>query len=609
VKQLEKTAVRATFLPSTPVLVDASGTWTVVVEVVDGGVERFGGIQLYIPPGWTVPQLDDQAKPGYVRVTPHTDARIMTRLHTWRWITAQVQEGRLVPGDRLEFDYGGPAGARAPRVSDEDTEFTVLVDPDGTGNYDAQPGSPVVRTISGPPVALEVVAPSIVAADEPVTVRAKVVDALGNLVPSDGEADFVFVAGGRPVVRQTLMLDARAAAASATLRTPGEGVWRVEVRSLSSQLAGRSPAVSVERAPALRLFWGDIHGHSAASDGALSPDAYYAFARDVSGLDFCALTDHDDVGHNSNVPDHSRFMTEETWRTLQAVTNRYNEPGRFATLIGFEYSQIELGIEGHRNVYYRGASGPLLHDRDPRYNTPTKLFRALAGMRALVIPHHPLHYMSWEHDPRVQRLVEVYSMWGCSEDRETGDSAFTGKMVSPGSGIAFREYLARGYRLGVTAGGDNHDSRPGRRGATDRWRKGRMAQPPGLVAVYAPSLTREDVFDALWARRCYGTTGQRIMVDLLVDGHPMGTEAACAAERCPRVSCRVLGETRLACVEIIRDNRVVHVWTMRDEVLDDVWDDPAPVGTGCFYYVRVCQQDGGRAWSSPVWLMLGHEPL
>jgi hypothetical protein len=148
--------------------------------------------------------------------------------------------------------------------------------------------------------------------------------------------------------------------------------------------------VAAERAPEMRLYWGDIHGHSTASDGAFSPDEYYTFARDVSGLDFCALTDHDDVGHNSNVPDHSKFMTEDVWRALQDVTNRYNAPGRFVTLVGFEYSQIELGVEGHRNVYYRGASGPLLHDRDPRYNTPTKLLRALAGRDAIVVPHHPI---------------------------------------------------------------------------------------------------------------------------------------------------------------------------------------------------------------------------
>jgi len=548
-----------------------------------------------------VPQLDDPTKPGYVSVISRTTARVTTRLHVWRWITVQVNEGRLVPGDVLEVRYGGPAGARAPRISNEATEFTILLDRDGLGNYEPHPGSPIVRTVPGPAVGLEVVAPAIVRSGEPLTARAKAVDALTNHVPASGDVDVTVTADGAAPIRQTVMLDARTAAAPLELTIPSDGVWRIEVRDRRTGQSGRSGAMVAERAPEMRLFWGDIHGHSAASDGALSPDEYYTFARDVSGLDFCSLSDHDDVGHNSNVPDHSRFMTQDVWQELQAVTNRFNAPGRFVTLVGFEYSQIELGVEGHRNVYYRGASGPLLHDRDPRYNTPTKLFRGLAGIDALVIPHHPLHYMSWEHDPRVQRLVEIYSMWGTSEDRG-GDCAFTGKMVSPGSGISWQEYLTRGYRLGVTAGGDNHDSRPGRRGATDRWRKGRMAQPPGLVAVYAPELTREAVFDALWARRCYGTTGQRIVVDVRVNGHRMGEEATLPAAERPRVTCRVLGETSLAAVELVRDNRVVKAWNPDGETLHAEWDDPSPVGAGCFHYVRVRQADGGRAWSSPVWL-------
>ena len=42
-----------------------------------------------------------------------------------------------------------------------------------------------------------------------------------------------------------------------------------------------------------RLFWGDVHGHSAISDGKGSPGDYFTYARDVARLDFVVLTDHD----------------------------------------------------------------------------------------------------------------------------------------------------------------------------------------------------------------------------------------------------------------------------------------------------------------------------
>lgn len=602
--KVQAALVRGQFLPSTTVEVDTPGQWSISIEITGQRIPQFGGIQVYIPPGWTVPQLDHPLREGYVSVVGRSTARIRTYLHVGRWITVQVEEGYLAPGDLVEVHYGGPGGARPPRVSDEVTEFSILVDADGLGNYDPQPGSPQVRMVPGRPVGIEVTTPSVVRPGEEFATLFKAVDALGNRVPSDLHMDGRLVGEGGTAVGMSSFLDAHAKPASLRLRLPTEGTWRVEVRDRQENLRGRSPAVVADPSPELRLFWGDIHGHSAASDGALSPEEYYAFARDISGLDFCALTDHDDVAHNSNVPDHSKFMTQEVWKELQAITNQFNASGKFVTLIGFEYSQIELGIEGHRNVYYRGERGPLLHDRDPRCNTPTKLFRSLEGIDALVIPHHPLHYMSWEHDPWVQRLVEVYSMWGTSEDA-SGDCAFTGKMASPGSGISWQAYLARGYRLGVTAGGDNHDSRPGRRGATDRWRKGRMAQPPGLIAVYAPVLTREHIFDALWARRCYATTGQRVFLDVRVNGHWMGEEITVPDPNSPRrIALHIIGETNLESVEIIRDNAVAAAWTPDAEVSRVEWEDPVPLTTGSFYYVRVRQTDGGRAWSSPVWVDL-----
>ncbi len=42
-----------------------------------------------------------------------------------------------------------------------------------------------------------------------------------------------------------------------------------------------------------RIFWGDVHGHTSHSDGKGSLDDYFAYARDVSNLDFVIVTDHD----------------------------------------------------------------------------------------------------------------------------------------------------------------------------------------------------------------------------------------------------------------------------------------------------------------------------
>jgi hypothetical protein len=125
------------------------------------------------------------------------------------------------------------------------------------------------------------------------------------------------------------------------------------------------------------------------------------------------------------------------------------------------------------------------------------------------------------------------------------------------------------------------------------------------MAVLAPALTREDIFDALWARRCYATTGEQILLDFTADDHVMGQEFQVSAPI--RVQARVTGTDRITLLEIIKSSRVLcaHRGANDTETLDCVDAElPAP-GEWSFYYVRVTQADGNMAWSSPIWI--GHQ--
>ena len=56
--------------------------------------------------------------------------------------------------------------------------------------------------------------------------------------------------------------------------------------------------------------------------------------------------------------DDARCKANEinTWERVQAVANAHNQPGRFTTLIGYEFSSLlpEMGML-HRNVIFRGS--------------------------------------------------------------------------------------------------------------------------------------------------------------------------------------------------------------------------------------------------------------
>ncbi len=600
----------ATVTPSHPVDVDTPGSWDFVYSAGVEGVQARGGIRLYVPPGWSVPKLDDPGAVGYTSVSVDSQNAVSYRvyLYSGRWIAVELEVGSLAEGDRIIVHYGDPlkgsSGALSPRVPTDASEFTLLVDTTGYFNYTKLPESPTIDVRPGPPYRFHVYVPSLYTPGQKTAVFVQAVDRRSNPVAYQGtiEVDGGDSAGAIKTACETTEL--RSTMVDVELAGECPSPVSIRVSDKERYIEGLSnPSIPAERTGS-HLYWGEIHGHSSESDGCKSPEFYYQYARDVSHLDFCALTDHDSVGSNSNVEEHSKMMTDETWERIKRITNEFNSPGQFATLLAFEYTQTEVEVVGHRNVYFRGSDAPLLRCWDSRYNTPTKLFCALEdyGQPAIVIPHHSLNFMSPEHHPHFQRLFEIYSVWGTSETRGD-DCAFSHPTKYHRGGVSFREMLARGYRVGVVAGGDNHDSVPGIRQATDLWRKGRMAQHPGLVALYAPDLTRESIFDALWNRRCYGTTGERIILDFRIDAQPMGSEITVTGAREARtIEITCVGTTEILAVDVFRNGEHYRSFKPAGSSFAETITDEDPILGDCSYYVRLVQEDGHRAWSSPIWV-------
>ena len=79
-------------------------------------------------------------------------------------------------------------------------------------------------------------------------------------------------------------------------------------------------------------------------------------------------------------------------------------------------------------------------------------------------------------------------------------------------------YLQTGARVGFVAGSDTHDSRP----ANPRPEPG-CPRPAGITGVWANKLDRASILDALRKRRCFATTGVRMLVDFRVNGQSVGS--------------------------------------------------------------------------------------
>ena len=146
--------------------------------------------------------------------------------------------------------------------------------------------------------------------------------------------------------------------------------------------------------------------------------------------------------------------------------------------------------------------------------------------------------------------------------------------------------LAHGYRLGFTAGSDSHQMEHGVEG--------------GIVAAFTPTHDREGIWDSMYARHTYGTTGARILLSMKIEGQMMGSELVRPAGKAIAIAISVLGTAEIK-VDLLRNNEVLQTWTPNGDALEVQLEDCGTGGTD-WYYLRVTQADEHMAWSSPIWV-------
>ena len=127
----------------------------------------------------------------------------------------------------------------------------------------------------------------------------------------------------------------------------------------------------------------------------------------------------------------------------------------------------------------------------------------------------------------------------------------------------------------------------------------------GLAHVH-----HEHALAALRARRVYATNGARILLRVELDGQPMGSmlkgprkNAVAGDDGQPRqdqeLEIEIVATAAIERVDLIRSGRISSLpgegrlaWQLRRSI-------PA-LQPGEYHYVRVVQENGGAAWSSPI---------
>ncbi len=310
-----------------------------------------------------------------------------------------------------------------------------------------------------------------------------------------------------------------------------------------------------------KIFFGDLHGHTADSydvklpdDGAVpindGPEDALAYALDPQGgdLDFIAFTDHAEAFRLS--PGWSEKDITQRYQEMLKLCAQQERIGNIVIFPGFEYSNSQFPGEnsygfGNKHIICRhhSVAAPRPIPCPDTANKSSRIARNIgeawaelddsaAAGNYISVPHHPArgilyedgntYFMAsdWsEHgvDARRMPLVEMYSLNGNSEMPD-GEEPVKGILEDYIVEVALGCWLLPphnpAYKLGFIASTDNHIARPG---YVDRL--GNLPKPydtrklyGGYAAIWAPEHTNDSLWEGMLRRHTYATSGARIML-------------------------------------------------------------------------------------------------
>jgi hypothetical protein len=330
------------------------------------------------------------------------------------------------------------------------------------------------------------------------------------------------------------------------------------------------------------IYRGDMHRHSDFSqdfkyDGSLLE--IYRYAIDAAAMDYLAITDH-----------QAGFDQEYTWWEGQKLVDLFQTPPAFSPLYAYERSVPYPN--GHRNVIFkeRGVRTlPIPPDEMQGKAGAAKLYEYLRANGGIAMPHSSAtgQGTDWrDNGGDLEPLVEIYQGYRTSYEYEGAPRAATAnnpqaqKSGWEPAGFVWNAW-AKGYKLGVQA-------------SSDHW-----STHISYACLVAENLTRESLFDAIKKRRSYGAT-DNIVLEFRSGDHLMGEAFTSAAA--PRFTVRTIGTGTIKQVDVIKNRQFIYTTRPGERQASFELTD-LEFGPGeSWYYVRVLQEDGQLAWSSPIWI-------
>lgn len=515
-------------------------------------------------------------------------------------------------GERLTIQVGNAEGGnKVQSYIQRRRNFHLFVDPKGKGDF-KEPEVFAVDVKGNALKNIRMIVPSIVFKNSRFDVFIRFEDSFGNLTGNAPEGTLIELSYDqlRENLKWKLFVPETGFLTLPNLYFNEAGVYRIRLCNLQTKQEYFSSPIKCLTEAGDQLFWGVLHGESKRLQKAETIETVLRHFRDDHAFQFYATSFPEDAEETSN----------DDWKLISNQVSEFNEEERFVTMLGFEWAG-ESSVEGVRHFIYAKDNKPILRKKDAKMNSLKKIYKSHTPKEILAIPCLTMakgySYDFENFHPEFERVVEIYSAFGSQET-----SAKKGNVRPLKSGLkkgvteveegSIRKALISGCRFGFVAGGAVSNG-----AYKDFNTEEENLYPAGLTAIFAKEYSRDCVFQALYKRRCYATTGARIIVSFAIADTPMGSELSTKLK--PgllynrHISCFIAGTDEIQEVVVIRNGEILKTYHPNSNVFQETLDDADPIEPlllkgreenppFLFYYVRVTQKDGHIAWASPIFI-------
>lgn len=343
-----------------------------------------------------------------------------------------------------------------------------------------------------------------------------------------------------------------------------------------------SPSATASTNPefSYQVVFGNLHSHTALSDGIGTLTQAWTYARDTANIDVLSITDH------------SHYLTTAEYNSVLSNANAFTQNGVFVALAGQEMGIANSSGYGHMSVWNASQVAPS--------SAFTNMSNAYGFYATEGVPGGFNHPEPMNGGSNFDNLAYVFQYDNYVNTLEVRNGKRSSSYES-----RYLQALTNGWHIGAVANQDNHN---GEWGDQQNWSSGGDIYLTGMLV---DSLATDAVLDALFNRRVYATEinpiSDRVNMLFKANAGTSGTiwmgEIDTVATTALNFEVEATASSNFQLIQIYKNASLYY--SEATAITNDLtWTFSDTVGQGetNFYHIRLRQTDQDYTWSSPIWL-------